>query len=150
MSWRRPLRRWLGLPAMRAIRGATTVERDDPAALGTAVRELLVAIQSENQLEGDEVISALFTLTPDLQCAFPATMARSMGWGAVPLLCASEIAVPGSLPRCLRVLVHVERWGAAAPVRHVYLREAVVLRPDLCGLAPGAVFSRAWVCPTPT
>lgn len=138
------------MPTIRAIRGATTVDRDDPIAVRAAVRELLETIQSENHLRGEEVISALFTLTPDLQSAFPASTARAMGWTTVPLLCASEIAVPGSLPRCLRVLLHVERCKAAAPVRHVYLREAVVLRPDLSGQAPETGLSEAWVCPTPT
>jgi chorismate mutase len=131
MRWRRRLVQWLGIRNVRAIRGATTVERDEPAALRDAVRGLLAAMRSENHLEDGEVISALFTLTPDLRSAFPATMAREFGWDEVPLLCASEIAVPGGLPRCLRVLLHVERCWGAAPARHVYLGAAAALRPDL-------------------
>jgi chorismate mutase len=131
MTWRRRLVHWLGAPSVRAIRGATTVVRDDPDAMREAVRELLGALRAENQLARDEVVSAVFTVTPDLQCAFPAAMAREMGWGAVPLLCASEIAVAGGLPRCLRVLLHVERCWGAPGVRHVYLGAAAALRPDL-------------------
>ena len=117
---------------MRAIRGATTVACDDPGLVADAVCEMLTAIMSENGIETDEIVSAWFTTTPDLRSVFPAAAARSMGWTDIPMMCASEIDVAGAQPRCIRVMLHVERAVGAAPVRHVYLREAVALRPDLC------------------
>ena len=100
------------------------------SAIHAAVTELISTLCDENTIATDEVISALFTVTPDLVAAFPAEAARLGGWANVPLLCATEIAVPGSLPRCVRVLLHVNRsWSV--PARHVYLRDARVLRPDL-------------------
>lgn len=128
---RRWLRRLLAVPDVRAIRGAITVPHDDAEAIREAVLELLREVRRENHFDNDEVISAIFTVTPDLTAAFPAETARRSGWDHVPLLCMQEIAVPGGMPRCLRVLVHVQRhWRAEAP-RHVYLREAATLRPDL-------------------
>ena len=125
------LRQALGVPAVRAIRGATTVPADETDAIRDAVLELLHAVRRENLFAASEVISAIFTVTPDLTAAFPAETARRAGWAHVPLLCVQEIAVPGGMPRCLRVLVHVERdWGGVPP-RHVYLRDAAMLRPDL-------------------
>jgi len=114
-----------------AIRGATSVEEDDPKHIADATRELLEKIIERNWLETDEVVSVVFTLTNDLTSAFPALAAREMGWVDVPLLCASEIAVPGSLPRCLRTLVQVELRAPRPLDTHIYLREAVVLRPDV-------------------
>jgi chorismate mutase len=125
--------RMLGVPSVRAIRGAITVPTDDPEAIRVAVLELLDAVRVENALQDREVISAIFTTTADLAAAFPAETARAAGWHQVPLLCTSEIAVPGSMPRCLRLLVHVERPWGGQEVRHVYLREAASLRPDLVG-----------------
>ena len=130
MSARALLARALGLPRVRAVRGATTVPRDDSAAIADAVLELIAAMRRDNGFHDDEVISALFTVTPDLSSAFPAEAARRGGWHDVPLLCASEIGVPGALPRCLRVLLHVDRAWRVAPA-HVYLRGAAVLRPEL-------------------
>ncbi len=127
---RKRLARILRVPTTRALRGATTVPRDDAESIHDAVSELIVAICRDNSLVSDDVVSALFTVTPDLVAAFPAEAARLGGWEQVPLLCATEIAVPGSLPRCVRVLVHVTRcWDV--PPRHVYLRAAAILRPDL-------------------
>jgi len=125
---------------MRAIRGATTVACDDPALIADAVREMLGAIVRENGIDTDEIVSAWFTTTPDLRSVFPAAPARAMGWTEIPMMCASEIDVAGAQPRCIRVMLHVERAVGAAPVRHVYLREAVALRPDLCrgGVEPPA------------
>src|SRR2546426_930688 len=91
-----------------AIRGATSFEEDDPQHIAIATRELLETIVERNWLEIDEIVSVWFTVTPDLTSAFPALAAREMGWVDVPLLCASEIPVPGSMPRCLRTLVEVE------------------------------------------
>ncbi|MEO5799900.1 MAG: chorismate mutase [Gemmatimonadales bacterium] len=128
---RRWLRRWLAVPEVRAIRGAITVPSDDATAIREAVLELLREVRRENQFDDGDVISAIFTVTPDLTAAFPAETARRSGWTHVPLLCMQEIAVPGGMPRCLRVLVHVQRhWQESAPT-HVYLRDAATLRPDL-------------------
>jgi len=124
------LTRVLRLPRVKAVRGATTVAHDDGDALRDAVIELIDAIRQANSFRDDEVISALFTVTPDLISGFPAEAARAAGWHDVPLLCSSEIGVPGALPRCLRVLLHIEtHWKV--PPRHVYLREARALRPDI-------------------
>ena len=117
---------------IRGIRGATTVSADDPDLILQATRELLEAILEENDgMNPEDVASALFTVTDDLTSTFPAQGARQMGWGLVPMLCAREIPVPNSLPRVIRVLVH---WNTEVPqseITHVYLREAVKLRPDL-------------------
>jgi chorismate mutase len=131
VTWRTALHRALRVPSVRAIRGATAVPVDSPDAIAAAVEELVHALQRANGLRPEELISAIFTVTPDLQAAFPAEAARAAGWEQVPLLCTTEIAVPGSLPRCLRVLLHVGRhWNGTRPT-HVYLHEATVLRPDL-------------------
>jgi len=114
-----------------AIRGAISVDEDQPHQISAATQELLGRIVERNSLEIDEVVSALFTLTNDLTTAFPALAAREMGWVDVPLLCASEIPVPGSLPRCLRVLVQVELRSPRPLDTHIYLRKAVSLRPDV-------------------
>jgi monofunctional chorismate mutase len=114
-----------------AIRGAISVEEDHPAQIAEATRELLGKIVERNWLELDEVVSVIFTASPDLTAAFPALAAREMGWVDVPLLCASEIPVPGSMPRCLRVLVQVELRAPRPLDTHIYLRDAVALRPDV-------------------
>jgi len=117
---------------IRGIRGATTVSADEPDLILEATRELLEAILDANEsMQPEDVGSALFTVTDDLASTFPAQGARQMGWGLVPMLCAREIPVPDSLPRVIRVLVH---WNTEIPqneITHVYLREAVKLRPDL-------------------
>ncbi|MGI8400941.1 MAG: chorismate mutase [Gemmatimonadaceae bacterium] len=114
-----------------AIRGATSVEEDNPRLITEATRELLETIVERNWLEVDEIVSVLFTVTTDLKSHFPAVAAREMGWVGVPLLCASEIPVKGSLPRCLRTLVQVELRAPRPLDTHVYLRDAVTLRPDV-------------------
>jgi chorismate mutase len=118
--------------AMRGIRGATTVHADEPDLILQATRELLEEILAANEgMQPEDVASALFTVTDDLVSTFPAQAARQMGWGLVPMMCAREIPVPGSLRRVIRVLVH---WNTELPqneITHVYLREAVKLRPDL-------------------
>ncbi len=113
---------------MRAIRGAITVEANTEPAIAAAVKELVEAIAKENQLSPADIVSAIFTLTPDLDADFPARPARDAGWRNVPMICAQEIGVPGALPRVCRLIVHAR--GRRAP-HHVYLREARVLRPDL-------------------
>lgn len=116
---------------VRGLRGATTVEADEPEIMFAATSELLHALMERNGLQPAQVISAVFTVTPDLTSDFPARAARAVGWGDVPLLCTTEIPVTGALPRCIRALLHVERAADAPPLRHVYLRDAVALRPDL-------------------
>jgi chorismate mutase len=117
---------------IRGIRGATTVPADDPELILQATRELLEEILEENKsMQPEDVASALFTVTDDLASTFPAQAARQMGWSLVPMLCALEIPVTNSLPRVIRVLVH---WNTEIPqneITHVYLRDAVKLRPDL-------------------
>jgi chorismate mutase len=115
----------------RGIRGATTVEADTADAILDATRELLARIVEINGLDVRDVASALFTLTPDLAAAFPARAAREMGWHQVALLDAREIPVPGSLPRCLRVLIHWNTDRSQDQICHVYLHGATALRPDV-------------------
>ena len=119
---------------IRGIRGATTVPADQPELVLQATRELLEAILDENfAMKPEDVASAIFTVTDDLASTFPAQAARQMGWELVPMICAREIPVPESLPRVIRVLVH---WNTDLPqsdIKHVYLRDAVKLRPDLVG-----------------
>ena len=118
--------------AVRGIRGATTVESDDAALIRVAARELMEEILRRNQItDFDDVISAVFTTTEDLVSAFPAEAARAIGMNQVPLLCAREIPVTGSMPRCIRVLLHVNSDRTPKEIEHVYLRDAKKLRPDL-------------------
>jgi chorismate mutase len=116
---------------VRGIRGAITVERDEPELLLDATETLLRTIVAENQFVPDDIASALFTLTPDLRSQFPAAAARRIGWTLVPLLNFTEIGVPGGLERCVRVLIHVNTEKSAHDIIHVYLEGARVLRPDL-------------------
>jgi chorismate mutase len=118
--------------AVRGVRGATTVESDDPTLIRAAARELMEEILRRNQIaDFDDVISAVFTTTVDLVSAFPAEAARAMGMNQVPLLCAQEIPVTGSMPRCIRVMLHVNSDRTPKEIVHVYLRDAQKLRPDL-------------------
>ncbi len=117
--------------AVRAVRGAIQVDDDDRQQVLDATTELLQAVLDRNALSSDDLISVLFTATPDLRSEFPAYAARQMGITDVPLMCACEIAVPGAMPRVLRLLAHVETDLPRAAVRHVYLRGAAQLRTDL-------------------
>ena len=117
--------------AVRAIRGATQVDADDREQVLEATRELVTAIMDRNELVHDDVISILFTATPDLTSEFPALAARELGMGDVPLICATEIDVPHALPRVLRLMAHVETALDRSAVQHVYLRGAVALRRDI-------------------
>jgi len=121
---------------MRGVRGATTVDEDQADQMLAVTQELLEAILAANPgMSTEDIASVIFTLTNDLSSAFPALAARRMGWASVPMMCAREIPVPGSLPRCIRVLLH---WNTDTPqsdIRHIYLREAVKLRPDLVSYA---------------
>ncbi len=117
-------------PLLRAVRGATTCEANTAEAIGTVTVELLGQLMERNRLDHDDVVSVIFTTSPDLTAAFPATAARTIGFGDVPLLCASEIDVPGSMRRCVRILLHVYA-DPGAPIHHVYLHDARALRDDL-------------------
>ena len=116
----------------RGIRGAITVAADEPDLILEATRELLTAILASNEgMIPEDIASALFTVTDDLVSTFPAEGARQIGWGLVPMMCAREIPVPNSLPRVIRVLI---QWNTDVPqneITHIYLRDAVKLRPDL-------------------
>jgi chorismate mutase len=117
---------------VRGIRGAITTECDSPEAILGSTRKLLQAILESNpHLTPKDIASAIFTATPDLQATYPAQAARQMGWSLVPMMCAQEIPVPGSLPRCIRVLLHWNTDIAQEEVRHVYLGAATSLRPDI-------------------
>ncbi|QNG38509.1 chorismate mutase [Geodermatophilaceae bacterium NBWT11] len=117
--------------AVRAIRGATQVDADDRDEVLEATAELVSAVLERNELASEDLISILFTATPDLTSEFPALAARQLGLGDVPLMCATEIAVPHALPRVLRLMAHVDTPRPRADVQHVYLRGAVALRRDI-------------------
>ena len=117
-------------PRLQGIRGATTVDRNDAAEILEATDELLRTLIAANDLEPDDIVSGLFTVTRDLDAAFPARAAEDFGWHIVALLHATEIPVPGSLPKCIRLLVHAYTARARAEIKHCYLRGATVLRPD--------------------
>ncbi|MBX9244099.1 chorismate mutase [Actinotalea ferrariae] len=116
---------------VRAIRGATQLEGDEREHLFERTTELVQAVLAANDLGIDELISIFFTCTPDLRSDFPATAAREMGLGAVPLMCAVEIDVPHALPRVVRLMAHANLDRPRDDVRHVYLHGATVLRRDL-------------------
>lgn len=116
---------------VRAIRGAIQVEANSVEAIHAGVKELLGAILLANHLSADDVISVIFTATPDLNADFPAAAAREIGFGAVPLICASEIDVPGALSGVIRVMMHCNTKAKASEISHIYLKGAVALRRDL-------------------
>jgi chorismate mutase len=116
-----------------AIRGAVQAEENSRAAIKRATQWLLREMMKENALAIDDVISAFFTMTVDLNADYPAAAARAMGWSTVPLLDAQELEVPGGMPRVIRVLLHVRTTRAKADIRHIYVGAAEALRPDLHG-----------------
>jgi chorismate mutase len=117
--------------AIRGIRGATTVEENKAEAILSATRELLELIVEANALRVEDIASALFTTTRDLDAAYPAAAARALGWTHAALMCMHEMDVPRGLPRCIRVLIHWNTNARQDEVKHVYMRGATVLRPDL-------------------
>jgi chorismate mutase len=119
------------LVAVRAVRGAIQVGADEPAEIYRGVQEMLLEVLDRNGLSSDDVISIFFTATTDLTSCFPAAGAREVGFSDVPLLCASEIGVRGSLPRTVRMLAHVETERSRADIRHAFLGAAAALRDDL-------------------
>jgi chorismate mutase len=116
---------------IRAIRGAVQVEANDRAAILDGTAELVMAVMDRNQLTTDDVISVIFSATADLDAEFPALAARALGFQDVPLLCCAEIGVPGSMPRVVRLMMHVEVGLSRADIQHVYLRGAAALRLDI-------------------
>lgn len=122
-----------GSPSVRALRGATTVDTDTVEQITERVQELLREVMARNDLLEEDLISIIFTTTADVVAMFPAAAARGIGFGAVPLLCAGEIPVPGAMPHCIRVLLHVTTTLGREELRHVYLHGAQGLRDDLPG-----------------
>lgn len=116
---------------VRAIRGAIQLDAVDRDAILEGTAELVNAVMTRNDLTPDDVISVLFTVTPDLTAEFPALAARKTGFHAVPLMCATEIPVPGAMPRVVRLMAHVETGRPRAEIQHVYLRGAAALRLDI-------------------
>lgn len=119
--------------SVRALRGATTLERDDADHLIERVEMLITEMLERNGIGHDEMVSILFTATPDVHSAFPAAAARRMGFGDVPLICAQELDIDGAMPLCIRVMMHIETDLERTQMRHVYLHEARALRDDLPG-----------------
>ena len=120
-------------PQLRALRGATTATANSRESIAEAVAELLDALVERNALEGEQVLSVIFSVTADLNACFPAAIARHRpGWDAVALLDCQQMAVEGDLPRCIRLLAHAQLDPQRHP-RHAYLRDAARLRPDLAG-----------------
>ncbi|MEQ8210473.1 MAG: chorismate mutase [Lacipirellulaceae bacterium] len=120
----------------RGVRGATTIENNDREEILVATRQLLALMIRRNEIAPEDIASAIFTTTPDIDAEFPALAARQLRWLDVPLICGHEMAVPGALPMCIRVLLH---WNTAKPqadIQHVYIRDAKKLRPDLSKLPP--------------
>ena len=121
---------------VRGVRGATTVEANSRDEILSATRQLLALMMRLNGMQPDMVASAIFSLTRDLDAEFPALAARQLGWLDVPLLCTYEVDVPGSLRRCVRILVNWNTDKSQQEIHHVYIKEAVRLRPDLSKLPP--------------
>lgn len=115
---------------IRGIRGATTVENNSSEEIIALTQELLLKLKTENQLDLPNIVSIIFTMTDDLDAEFPALAARRLGWNTIPLLCTREISVPGSLPKCIRILIHVNTEKQQTEMKPVYLKGAVNLRPD--------------------
>jgi chorismate mutase len=116
----------------RGVRGAVTVDVNTEQAILDATYELLQTMVKANEVDADDIAGVMFTVTPDLTAAFPAEAGRRLaGWTHVPLMCAQEVPVPGALPRCVRVLMLINTTKTAGEVRHIYLRGAERLRPDL-------------------
>ena len=116
---------------IRAIRGATCLQHDDAAEMAEVVTELLSELLTRNDIDTDDLVSVLFTATPDLHSAFPAAAARGVGLADVPLICAQEIDVNGAMEKVVRIMVHVQTPKTRADIKHVYLRGAEALRQDI-------------------
>jgi chorismate mutase len=123
---------------VRGVRGATTVSRNNRDEILEATRELLTLMLEANEIQTEDLASAWITTTSDVYAEFPAVAARLMGWTQVPLMQSHEMAVPGMLPMCIRVLLHWNTEKGQHDIRHIYLREAARLRPDLSPSAPSS------------
>ncbi|MGV3483088.1 MAG: chorismate mutase [Planctomycetaceae bacterium] len=123
-------------PVCRGVRGAITVDADTRDEILKATRQLLALMIRRNEIESTDVASVIFTVTHDITAEFPALAARQLGWIDVPLLCGYEVSVPGSLPRCIRILVHWNTTKPQSEILHTYMRAATALRPDLTKLPP--------------
>lgn len=120
------------IPIARAVRGAITVEENSADMISIATFELLDTMLRANEINEDDIVSVIFTLTHDLNAEFPAKSARiNLDWDDVPMICTSEIPVPGSIPKCIRVMITFNTLKSRNKLRHVYLKEAQKLRPDL-------------------
>ncbi len=122
--------------ACRGVRGATTAEANTSEEILTATRQLLALMIRQNDVREEDVASAIFTTTPDLDAEFPALAARQLGWLNVALMCGHELEVPGSLRRCIRILIHWNTETPADQVVHVYIKGAAHLRSDLSDVPP--------------
>ena len=120
----------------RAIRGATTADSNSKNDILAATRQLLALMIRSNGIKTEDVASAIFSLTSDLNAEFPALAARQLGWLDVPLLCTYEVDVPGSLRQCVRILIHWNTEKSQSEIKHIYIKEAQRLRPDLSKLPP--------------
>lgn len=120
----------------RGVRGATTADANNSEAILQATRELLALMIRQNGIEPEDVASAIFTTTPDLDAEFPALAARQLNWLHVALICGHEVAVPGSLSRCVRILIHWNTDCPADEIVHVYVKDAARLRPDISDIPP--------------
>lgn len=130
----------------RGVRGATTIEKNDRESILKGTRQMLALMIRRNGIHPDDVCSAIFTVTRDIDAEFPALAARQLGWLGVPLLCGYEISVEGSLPLCIRILIHWNTTKTAAEIHHVYMNNAVRLRPDLAKLPPADLDElEAWI-----
>jgi len=116
--------------SVRAVRGATTVKNNYASDILDETKILLSKIVRENEIESRDIISIFFSTTKDLNAVFPAAAARQMGWTSIALMCTNEIDVPESLEKCIRVLIHFNTGKENKDIKHVYLKEAKVLRPD--------------------
>ncbi|WP_418789956.1 chorismate mutase [Phosphitispora sp. TUW77] len=121
----------MGEKLVRGIRGAITIEANTPEDILKGTEELLGRIVEVNEINTEDIASVFLTTTPDINAEFPATAARKMGWTMVPLLCAREIDVPGRTPRLIRVLMHVNTSKTQDQIKHQYIGDAALLRPDL-------------------
>ena len=120
----------------RGVRGATTVQENSRDAILQATRQMLALMIRRNEINACDIASAIFTVTHDVNAEFPALAARQLGWLEVPLLCGYDIEVPGSLSKCIRVLIHWNTSKTQKEMHHVYIHDAVRLRPDLSKLPP--------------
>ena len=116
---------------VRGIRGAVTADSNKKEEIIEKTKELLIALKKENDFKIEDIVSILFSVTSDLNAAFPARAARELGWNRVPLLDMQEIEVPGSLPKCIRVLIQINCQKSQTEIKHCYLRGAEILRKDL-------------------